>query len=218
MCQIVATSLAVGLYEGILLAINDSQQLRMIIWTISLIGLLGVMLCLNMLEAPPALESELHFGMAPKRGTTLLPFPVGKMALATNSQERSPASIPKTTTQGRAGASSFANDTMAHDFTLQQATDIELNCQTGKTHDGVLLASSIKQIRISGSSCVRGERIRSSEVINSANGFSATVFFPTPSTFTTDYISLHEGQNLIRITQIYSDGQRVSRVYVIGRI
>ena len=78
----------------------------------------------------------------------------------------------------------------------------------------------VTQIRLSGASCNQANsksEIVSVELLNDANGFSATVFYPSKKTFTTDYVALVEGENKIKILISYASGEREERSYVIAR-
>lgn len=96
-----------------------------------------------------------------------------------------------------------------------QAVELTLPCEGKSTYP-----KAVAQIRLSGAACVAANakrEIASVELLNDANGFSATVFYPTSKTFTTDYIALAEGENKFKILISYASGEREERSYVIGR-
>ncbi|MEK7356841.1 MAG: hypothetical protein AAB250_10350 [Bdellovibrionota bacterium] len=96
-----------------------------------------------------------------------------------------------------------------------QAAEMTLPCE-GKSD----LAKAVTQVRLSGASCLAANAKRdivSVELLNDANGFSATVFYPTPRTFTTDYVALNDGENKIKILITYANGEREERAVVVAR-
>ncbi len=97
---------------------------------------------------------------------------------------------------------------------MQQAVDVSLKCQPEK----LIYDRSVAQIRLSGTPCGDAKAVFvSSEIVNEANGFSATVFHPTDNSFTTDYISLSPGSNKIRIMHQFAKGVREEHEYLIER-
>lgn len=98
-----------------------------------------------------------------------------------------------------------------------QAVDFSLPCQGNGR-----FAKTVVQVRLSGTACdthgkpTRNE-IESSEIRNTTNGFSATVFYPKSGSFTTDYMTLASGENHIRILHILKTGGRLERDLVIER-
>jgi hypothetical protein len=98
--------------------------------------------------------------------------------------------------------------------TAPQAIDVQLNC-TESRHE---FDRSIAQVRLSGAPCATGKiHIVSSEIRNDANGFSATVFHPTDTSYTTDYITLSPGENRIRVFHQFNQGGHEERDYIIQR-
>ena len=96
-----------------------------------------------------------------------------------------------------------------------QAVELTLPCEGKSTYP-----RAVAQIRLSGSTCIAAytkREITSVELLNDANGFSATVFYPTSKTFTTDYVALNEGDNKIKILINYASGEREERSYTIER-
>ncbi len=95
-----------------------------------------------------------------------------------------------------------------------QAIDFTIPCEGNSR-----FSKNVLQVRLSGSLCLKKkEQIASSEIRNMTNGFGATVF-PTgkQDTFTTDYITLANGENRIRIQHILKSGGKVERDFVIER-
>lgn len=95
-----------------------------------------------------------------------------------------------------------------------QALDVTLDC-AGKPESR--FENAINQIRLSGQICQPEQEILSSEIRNEANNTSATVFFPTASSYTTDYIALATGSNRIRILNILKSGAREEREFLVER-
>jgi len=96
-----------------------------------------------------------------------------------------------------------------------QAVELTLPCDGKSTYP-----KAVAQIRFSGAACIAANtkrEIASVELLNDANGFSATVFYPTSKTFTTDYVALSLGENKIKILINYASGEREERSYVVGR-
>lgn len=173
-----------------------SAQMRMIRWTFVLVLVFGAGTVASMLEPPPQPgKSE-----APK----------GSL--------RGPASLPMSLKELSQG--STAEEVPLDEHNQFQAIDLKLGCpngKDGKSKDGGTFADSVRQLRLSGESCVPGDEIASTEIVNSTNGFSATVFHPSPKTFLTDYISLAKGPNRLRILHIYKKGARIESEYLVGR-
>lgn len=105
-----------------------------------------------------------------------------------------------------------------------QAVDFNIPCEgSGR------FSHNVVQVRLTGTICkksrqpasatknARQNAIESSEIRNITNGFSATVFYPKSDAFTTDYITLANGKNLIRIQHVLKSGAKVQRDFVIER-
>jgi hypothetical protein len=108
--------------------------------------------------------------------------------------------------------------TLALDDKGTQAIDFTLPCE-----DKTRFAKNIVQVRLIGSLCAENPRaakqeIETSEIRNMTNGFSATVFYPKSSSFTTDYMTLAPGTNHIKISHILKAGARVDRDFTIDRL
>ncbi len=96
------------------------------------------------------------------------------------------------------------------------AADVELGCGPAAA---ALMPANVRQIRITGGYCGRnpGRAIVSSAVTNSTNGFIATVFYPSKTGYTTDYISLADGENAIRVEHAFNDGTSERRDVIVSR-
>ena len=94
-----------------------------------------------------------------------------------------------------------------------QAVDFNMPCEgSGR------FSRNVAQVRLTGTSCDKSKSpIETSEIRNVTNGFSATVFYPKATAFTTDYITLASGKNLIRIQHILKSGAKVQRDFTIDR-
>ena len=94
-----------------------------------------------------------------------------------------------------------------------QAVELTLPCEPTKNN----FVNAVSAVRLTGSNCGPKREISSVEVLNDANGFSATVFFPDPNSFTTDYVALMPGENNIKLLVIYKNGERDERHYPVTR-
>ncbi|MES2964704.1 MAG: hypothetical protein V4760_12500 [Bdellovibrionota bacterium] len=129
-------------------------------------------------------------------------------------QLRRPSSIAVISSRGPAAALP-TTATSAPESNLPLSVELTLPCEGQSDYP-----KKVTQIRLSGSSCSNAHAKReivSVELLNDANGFSATVFYPTPKTFTTDYVALVEGENKIKILINYANGEREERLHVIAR-
>lgn len=170
------------------MAVNAQQ--RMIYWTFALVLVLGALNLIIFLQPPRTIAAH---------------------SRASHTKVRAPASIGH---PDYGTPTDLLATTEFSDLVQGQATDLKLPCGE-KSSNSSVLPSGIRQVRLSGISCSSTDEIVSTEIINEANGFSATVFQPTPQTFTTDYISLAKGPNRIRILHIFKKGNRVERDYVV---
>jgi hypothetical protein len=122
--------------------------------------------------------------------------------------------IEHTDSRAPASASDPQYSATAIDDHGSQAIDFTLPCDGNSR-----FSKNVIQVRLSGALCTKKkEQISSSEIRNMTNGFSATVF-PTgkQDTFTTDYITLANGENHIRIQHILKSGGKVERDFIIER-
>jgi hypothetical protein len=161
----------------------------MIIWTLIAVFVTGVGVFASVLQ-PPSTITKRH---AVTQET--------KVELSDDST-RAPASI----------SPQFSALTI--DDKGSQAIDFTLPCEGGGR-----FSKNVLQVRLSGSLCTKKkEIIETSEIRNVTNGFSATVFpGAQQDTFTTDYITLANGENHIRIQHILKSGGKVERDFVIIR-
>lgn len=132
--------------------------------------------------------------------------------LATNPQEES-ASLGAI---ARAPASLVGMALVAPKATaplLERTTLLDFECTPPET---TTVAGDIHQLRIRGKFC-ETSGTQFAEVLNLTNGFTATVFTPTPNTFTSDYIHLADGPNRLRVTYVLSSGERRVREFAVNR-
>lgn len=164
------------------------------IWTALLVLGLGVVVALVCLQ-PPTPQDALFVSRAYARTHHKM-------------HERHPAS-PQTS-QPQNLTTGFADPPSQR----PRALAITLDCdgQAPKRFD-----HSISLMRLSGKICQTNQEILSSEIRNSANNTSATVFNPSVSSYTTDYFALAPGENRIRILHILKDGGREEREVLIER-
>lgn len=169
----------------------------MIVWTATLVVLVGLISTLTLLSPPPG------FAQAPDE-TVVLEQPLAPRG-------REPASINS--------AVQFDSISLGGKENLQ-AVDLHIPC------DGMqktVFTQRVKQLRLKGDSCLsestsaKNSSIKKSTIQNAANGFSATVFYPSQKSFTTDYISLSNGINRIVIHHQYVNGKTEDREYIIER-
>ncbi len=73
---------------------------------------------------------------------------------------------------------------------------------------------SANYVRLVGSPCKDAEDL---EIINTSNGFSASVIFTKGHNFTTDFIDLKEGENNLEITETDAKGIKVSHNFKVTR-
>lgn len=163
----------------------------MILWTATLVVLVGFISALTLLRPPPGFEEQEELvthsePLAPKG--------------------REPASINS--------AVKFGSMSLGGKTNLQ-AVDLVIPCEgVQKT----IFTQKVEQLRIKGDSCfTENSQFKKSSIQNAANGFVATVFFPSQKSFTTDYISLANGINRIVIKHQFSNGKFEEREYIVER-
>ena len=165
---------------------------KMILWTATLVVLVGFLSALTLLRPPPG------FADAPEE------LVVQAEPLAPKGRE--PASINS--------AVKFDAMSLGGKENLQ-AVDLKIPC------DGVqktIFTQKVGQLRLKGDSCAtENYLIKKSSIQNAANGFVATVFFPSQTSFTTDYISLANGINRIVIRHQFTNGKFEEREYIVER-
>jgi hypothetical protein len=170
--------------------LNPDAQKQMIHWTLILVLALGALNLLFMFQQPERVQN-----------------PIRK----SSGSSRTPAS---------AGEIANVEIPVSDHPQLTSATELTVDCNP-QTHPSVLPAN-IKYARISGTICPRPGRHRSggsrvTEIKNLANGFAATVFNLSEREFTTDYISLMDGENHIQISHRYDDGAVESLEFLAKR-
>ncbi len=94
------------------------------------------------------------------------------------------------TTTGRLPASIVEDSGRQDEQAMIRVLDVKVGCEplTERTVD-----LNVHQVRVRGDVC--NANVQSISLVNSANGFSATVFVPDPKRFATDYINLVVGEN-----------------------
>jgi hypothetical protein len=95
-----------------------------------------------------------------------------------------------------------------------QTMDIKATCQPDES---VQIAGSIRQIRMSGTTCQSKTKALTTVITNVSNGFVATVFHPSAKSFTTDYVTLAKGTNRILVREELKPGQFHEREITITR-
>lgn len=200
----------------------SAVQRQMIFWTSLLVAGLGFAVAIIMLQPPTAekslvmsrayarklkrVESLQASSLAITQATALNPKRLSAPDAKSAAEKRAPASKPAPPPEMSAMALDDKNSFQAVDLTLQ--------CKdAGKTS----FAKGVAQVRLNGRACEPGAEIASTEVRNDSNGFSATVFFPKPGKFLTDYITLAQGENKIRVLHVLKNGAREEHAYVIDR-
>jgi hypothetical protein len=173
----------------------------MIIWTLGLTLLGGALNLMTWIKPPRGISFEANTVEASK---------------VASRSDRAPASSG----EPKKDISQFAVR-LLDEKTLRQAIEFDLLCpKKGAKEEPVTetLNSTVAQVRLTGSSCMKDREIASTEIKNEANGFSATVFATGPHSFTTDYISLVKGENKIRILHIFTKGGREEKQWVFKRL
>jgi len=175
--------------------LNPLLQRRMITWTFVLVVVMGVFVIITMLK-PPTPTDELSRSRAYLRAQKQRRAKERRLAAQTmtlassDSDQRIPASFPT------------GHLTGDHS---REALDYRIDCQKDNE---VHVKKEVKQIRLQGTVCKPSDEILSSEIRNESNGFSATVFKTSSRAFTTDYISLQNGKNRIRVLHYLKSGGR----------
>ncbi len=165
---------------------------KMIIWTATLVVLVGFISALTLLRPPPGFED-------PQEELVMQAEPLAPKG-------REPASINS--------AVKFDSMSLGGKANLQ-AVDLVIPCEgVQKT----IFTQKVEQLRIKGDSCFAQDwHLKNSSIQNAANGFVATVFFPSQKSFTTDYISLVNGINRIVIKHQFTNGKFEEREYIVER-
>jgi hypothetical protein len=132
--------------------------------------------------------------------------------LATNPQEESSnlTSIARAPASLVGMALTPAKETNA---LLERTSVLEFDCNPPES---ATVTPEIRQVRIHGRLCGETSAI-GAEILNLTNGFTATVFIPTPESFTSDYIHLADGANRLRITYLLAGGERLVREFGVKR-
>ncbi len=174
-------------------------QRQLIIWTSVLVAALGIVVVFSFLQ-PPTSQEALFTSRAYARKHP-------KMRKLASEVKQATQQVPAANTEKTIDLA-IANGSKA------QAIEVKLDC-SGVKHGQ--FENSVNQMRFSGQLCAQHQEISSTEIHNEANGTSATVFFPTPNSFTTDYITLSPGPNRIRILNFLKNGSREQREFLVER-
>ncbi len=94
-------------------------------------------------------------------------------------------------------------------YKFSKSITIEIDCTRTQEINDVYGA----HLRILGKNCNQN-----SNVLNKSNGFTASVIPVRENIFTTDFMDLSEGENIIQITSQESSGNTVQRHIRINRI
>ena len=190
-----------------------TAQRQMIVWTSALVLGLGVLTVHSMLLPPVSIAN------AKAKAPSVEPLNQTKNQAPTNSDEasRNPASLLPDSPAYAAISLDEKNTAQAVDLTLPCPSQASRASKQPDPNMNKTFTAAVKQIRLSGQDCGPQRNIASTEILNEANGFSATVFHPDDKTFTTDYISLAPGQNRIRILQISKEGHREETTFLVNR-
>jgi hypothetical protein len=167
-------------------------QRKFIFLTTAVVISLGAVSVTTMLQPPKS--------VARLQSANLLPSKV--LVAKTSSEDRGPAATQPAT---------FSDAALQ---AKNQAVDLPLACRGPQEAQ---LAPGVTLVRLTGTTCTKKGAIAASEVVNDANGFSATVFPLRETAFTTDYIAVVPGINRIRIVHTFKSGEREEREYLIDR-
>jgi hypothetical protein len=179
----------------------------MILWTLVLVTVIGGVIGMMCFQ-PPAPESAQLVSPAFARLQRAKARKVARLQAAPISlDERRPASL-HATAQGTVPLIALSTGDSG------SSIDLALGCSDA-THSQ--LEYEIAQVRLTGKLCAPHEEIVSTEVRNTSNGGSATIFYPSERAFTTDYMALSVGENKVRILHTLKNGGREEHEYVFDR-
>jgi hypothetical protein len=188
-------------------------QSQMIAWTSALVVGLGTLTVHSMLQPPVAVEKAKTAISPPSSfASAKASSPDGKEVA-----DRSPASQSPDALAYAAIPLDEKNTAQAVELTLPCPTQTANSSGQSAPNMSKTFAAAVKQIRLSGQACGPKRNIASVEILNEANGFSATVFHTDDKSYTTDYISLAPGQNRIRILETSKDGHHEETAFLVNR-
>ena len=202
----------------------DSRiQRQMIIWTVFLVMAVGAINSLFIFQPPSAMGPPSLVRRSPdllERSQEDVSTPLPSSGLGLDVR-RGQSEVPPNSPNSPASSASPASQRIPASARLispdgrADALEIPVGCKDS-SHE---LAPNIKQVRLTGSFCSRSLKAtaRLSEVINEANGVAATVFYPGPNSFTTDYLSLRDGKNRFTVSHSFNDGTTEKREIVVRR-
>jgi hypothetical protein len=163
---------------------------KMIIWTSGLALGLGAIALATLLEPPPGWHAPIEAAA----GAAL--------------SARAPASEGGTEITSKSLGQSHSH--LASDL---KVSELQAACSASLA----TLPPGVRQLRLNGEGCLAKNALVETQITNATNGFSATIFATSSTTFTTDYISLAEGSNRLKIRHTYQDGRHDERELQIER-
>jgi hypothetical protein len=118
---------------------------------------------------------------------------------------------PSSTT-GRVPASIVEDTGTKEEQAMLRVMDLKVGCDliTEQT-----VEANVHQVRVRGEVCQ--PKVQNISLINSANGFSATVFVPDQKRYATDYINLVFGENRLILQLQLADGSVETREVKLTR-
>jgi hypothetical protein len=117
-----------------------------------------------------------------------------------------------TASGGRLPASIVEDTGTKEEQAMLRVMDLKVGCDAVTEQT---LETNVHQVRVRGDVCL--PKVQSISLINSANGFSATVFVPDPKRFATDYINLVVGENKLIVQLQLADGAVETREIKLTR-
>lgn len=109
------------------------------------------------------------------------------------SSDRSPASVP-----------SVSSDAIVKSMGGKSDFQVDLNCQDGKLERAQLRSD---YLQLHGKACLQFNPGQEVELVNEANGFTASVFFYASQKYQTDLIPLKPGLNKIVVKAPLKNGK-----------
>lgn len=175
----------------------------------------GALACTFMLQ-PLTSEDQLAHSPVYKRKLRLARLVATRRAgLIAAEREKIETQSPMAPKTARAPAAAKATATAHHSVTASTSTaDFRLTC--GSEPRALTVGRDVQQLRLSGVYCGT-QGVVGSEIKNERNGFSATVFKSSAKSFTTDYMTLTQGENRIRIRHDFEGGAHAETELVVVR-
>ena len=185
-------------------------------WTILLIIAMGLVTVYSLLQPPTLAELSLR----PELTSNLADAgSLNGVAASTRQRDPSPARAPAAVAD-KSIKFEYASRVLDQK-NLHQALDLKLPCEkrrlASEAPTAIELSNGVTQIRFTGTACMKKSELTSTEIVNESNGFSATVFSLSKNSFTTDYISLAPGSNVIKVIHFFKTGGREVLSYKLDR-